>query len=315
MPNEGPYGGKIVVRQTKRKDKVIPVVSWQASAREFTEIRDNLGTLEYAVRVVNANNRLAASRDRRCIVQITDVPVSPTVDTRVLIVAGYDLPDLAVSSPKEPRLLGQAYFITAGAYDPDGPMAGPYEQFPVKYDVTLFFDNYDLNRLGLLTEPDPSKLSLCYVQWKQVTELVPVDKSIPLSPLGDQQIQDLRSKLRDLNDKLQQAIDKTSFVAAARVHEEIESIAKSSGRKLVSNWEQAWRPVFDRSDPNMPARQGATNIDGVLREPIVVSADDIIKPPGSSSVVAKGLSEPAHLGIMFHGDQQLALPKPVSATR
>lgn len=306
MANEGPYGGRIVVQQD---DKSNPIVSWQASARVFPGFEDNLGALEYAVRMVDANNTLAASRDRKCLVLVKARPVSPTVDTRVLIVSGYDLPHGEDSRPNSPRLLGQAYFITAGAHDPDGslgPSTGPYAQFPISYDATLFFDDYDLNRLRLVEDPSPSNLGLCYVQWERVTYLTPVDKQVAPTPLGEEEIKILRSELRDLDEKLQQAIDDNTFTEAAAHYEAIQRKEASSGRRLVSVWRQVWRQVILVSDPAMQHRQRATNIDGTLTEPIVVAADAIIKTAGSRSVAVKGLSQPAHLGIMYHADPQPA---------
>ena len=77
MPNDPPYGGRIEVN---RDGSVI----WQVAAREYPKDRDTDGTLEYAIRMVDASRNMFTSRDGKCILQVhlcEPVPAKPCSET------------------------------------------------------------------------------------------------------------------------------------------------------------------------------------------------------------------------------------------
>ena len=179
MPNEGPYGGKIDVRKDGS-------VVWQVAEREFARDRDTDGTLEYTIRVVHSDRALLTSRDGKCIISV-DVEKSGLVDAdkaKFLIVSGYETPD----TPYESIVVGKSYFVTYGRYVPPAAIVvlqgstdnqqqtpakfiseTPWDQLPDDpdqpsfcYDLSIRYDDYDLERAGLPADLDPEQLEVCY---------------------------------------------------------------------------------------------------------------------------------------------------------
>lgn len=154
--DDRPYGGRIKVLFDGS-------VVWDVRNRFFPTQRDTDGEIEYAIRVVTPDRGVITSADGKCLVTVTQPPAA---DAKVafLIVSGYDtlaLPDDAIA-------VGKSYFITADAFGSDGSEA----PMP-KYDVTLTFDDYDLEYAGLQDDTDAPRLELCHVKYKRVRRILP----------------------------------------------------------------------------------------------------------------------------------------------
>lgn len=178
MPNpDSPYGGYIHVRPDGS-------VIWQVEAREFASDRDADGALEYAIRVVDAERTILASRDGKCLVNVHPQGTSfnarlSTATAKFLIVSGYTEPE----TPDDAVLLGKSYYVTGNSPAPGAAnqqrnwnwtQAAPHVlaslQLP-PYDLILRYDDYDLDRANLPLDLEPDALSLCYQHWVSVRRI------------------------------------------------------------------------------------------------------------------------------------------------
>lgn len=181
MPNEPSYGGFISVR---RNGSVV----WQVASREFPKDRDTDGTLEYAIRVATSERNSFASRDGKCLITVDVQASSLNVDgpgsdkAKFLIVSGYDAPD----APYDGVVVGKSYFVTSNRLAGSGQrrLGTPAEadegstrgtapgahdhanhedaSSPATYDLSLRYDDYDLERAGLPADLDVDELAVYY---------------------------------------------------------------------------------------------------------------------------------------------------------
>ncbi len=163
MRNEGPYGGKIVV-------KADGSVEWQAAGRSFPHLQDTEGVLEYAIRMTTADRAIITSSDNKCIVHIHPAPgqgfnVTTGAKSAMLIVSGYESP------PEEAGavVIGKSYFVTGGFHNADGK----HSDVAPCYDVHLKYDQYDVDRANtqiahLGKEVNERALTFCYQRFSLV---------------------------------------------------------------------------------------------------------------------------------------------------
>lgn len=289
MPNEGPYGGRIVVHEDG-------TVEWQAAARSFPKTQDIEGTLQYAIRVTTVDRAIVASSDGKCIVHTHPASgqgfnVASGALSAMLIVSGYEEPD----EEEGAVVVGKSYFVT-GAYRNE---QGEVSNVSPCYDVHLKFDNYDLERANaqvahLAQRVDEKHLSFCYQRWLSVRFL-----QKHLASPGE-----VKRHLEGIG-------------TPARRLRQLPSTAL--GEQEPDIWLSFWDEVKGPSQPRCVQKtdaQGATQetppalqlqtqhhedqIEGLTVDGIIVTGERTMDIPGSRTVIVKGIDRPGTFALMYH---------------
>lgn len=310
MPNEGSYGGFISVRKDGS-------VEWQIAERTFPENRDTDGTLEYAIRVVAPNRSIFTSKDGKCLIDVNvdaeDSRNRPQ-HQKFLIVSGYEAP----LAGERAIIVGRSYYVTAGHYTPDQPI-GHYHKSTPRYDLTLRYDDYDLDRAGLPLDLEPDKLSLCHQNWVSVRTVMEQIERAPESLYEEAGIskelgQQVRAslKLNELSrDVLFAWADLERAMREAGMNSDLKDIllsllknAKDHGAEQSDVRLSRWRRVkIHKPEQDDSAKDALSSaIDG---KPII-TALSIAKIAGSRSISAKGLIEEGTFALMYHGDARIS---------
>jgi len=172
------WGGRIIANKASAK--------WSISNRYYDTSRDQEGIMEYVIRPITAQSKknMIRSKDGKCQIIVKSEGWGEDDRNAVfLIVSGYGVPPSMLGSDPVTNLrdftLGKDYFITADRYNPDSQCSVLEEDsddqpdVPV-YDVILFYDDYDLNRVGIQSSITADQLSLCYLDLKE-TRIIPID--------------------------------------------------------------------------------------------------------------------------------------------
>ncbi|MCO6452693.1 MAG: hypothetical protein J5I90_18065 [Caldilineales bacterium] len=161
------WGGKIRAHEHSAQ--------WSITDRYFDSARDQEGILEYAIRPVTAQSKKTQlkSKDGKCRVIVrSDGWGDDGRNAVVMIVSGYGVPPTMLAADAAENLsdftVGRDYFVTADRYDKDRPIGTSQSsdfipEIPL-YDIVLFYDDYDLSRVGLHTSITAEQLSLCYLE-------------------------------------------------------------------------------------------------------------------------------------------------------
>lgn len=307
MPNEGPYGGKIEVRKDGS-------VLWQVEAREFPVNRDTDGTLEYAIRVVALDRNIFTSKDGKCLIHVyIESPYhrNQPLNQKFLIVSGYDAP----VAGNDAVLVGRSYFVAEGHYSPNQTDEHYQESMP-PYDLTLRYDDYDLDRAGLPLDLEPDKLSLCYQNRISVRNVLNEIKKTQVSfyaqagisqevGQGTRKVLELNPQTRDVLfawADLERAMREAGMDADLK--DILMSLLKNAGDQGVFHSDvhlSRWRRVRKHEQNQEHGEEIALRkaVDG---EP-TITALSIADVPGSRAISAKGLNQQGTFALMYHGNQ------------
>lgn len=294
MPNpESPYGGRIFARGDGS-------VLYQISARVFQEDRNVDGTLEYAIRKAGSIGTILPSLDSKCFVQSRE----DNPNAKFLIVSGYEAPEPG----QDARLVGKAYYITA-----DAPRTGLTNKERMqtlpdvpKYDLTLRYDDYDIERVRLsgMELPfgvEPDQLSLCYQHWS-VAYFDEPNNTLVFDPQPEP-AGFTDAKLALITERqMQRKAAGLDFEHAGQLLEEIKTLRQGPAGQLTVAWASRWRRVQLRSAPGdaigTPADPGPV----VADEDEPITAKKIVATPGSRTITAIGIDSPGTFVLMCHGE-------------
>lgn len=356
MPNEGSYGGKIEVRKDGS-------VLWQVAAREFPKDRDTDGSLEYAIRIATTDRNTFSSRDGKCLVKVDPKGSQLTKDDRAkfLIVSGYETP----TAPYDTVSVGRSYFITYARYvkrppisqvkpsltspqnkpaphlcddhqvqNPPHPdhdneeLAGP----PFKYDLSIRYDDYDLDRAGLPFDSDPERLEVCYQNFVSLSEVFCLyhrKRNLLLPEFRKQIGAEQPDKLRLLNflEMTEETLE--NFVVWTMTYRHLRALGISRDliddlQNLILPWDEVNRDIvysrwlsvgageansaFHQDHETTSQRLFSFDIKPEdLKETLgfprfEIAKKNILSVPGSRTISLRGLNQPGTFVLMFLGD-------------
>lgn len=335
MAEEGGYGGKIVVRSDGS-------CLWQVASREFPANRDTDGTLEYAIRVVTSERNVITSKNGKCLVNVDQPDCKPVDQPRYqkfLIVSGYETPAVK----EYDVVVGQSYFITAGQYplpekSATDTIAGTHEHENIPcYDVTLRYDDYDLQRAGLPLDLEPENLDLCYQNrvsvlklWEAVAEQPPTEQDeasgsparaeLNIGPPEREALQrwakverylseagfdaHRESILTSLFEKFGQLADELAAAGSTTNVEHPEAGQTTDEFDFVVS---RWLPVLesDKDGTSGSETDGLNEVREVLAGWPIIAAEHIHEVQGSRAITAKGLKHQGTFALMYHGAHRL----------
>lgn len=289
MPNEGPYGGKIVINEDG-------TVEWQAAARSFPKTQDVEGTLQYAVRVTTPDRAIVASGDGKCIVHTHPVQgqrfnATSGALSAVLIVSGYEEPD----EEEGAVVVGRSYFVT-GAYRDDQDRRSSV--MPC-YDVHLKYDDYDLDRANaqiahLGQQVAESKLDFCYQRWVSVRF---IQEQLKDPHNVETHLRHMGLPARTLNQLPMTLGNNGNADIWLSFWNRVQpsSTSRCNPTAHVSAMVDARSPV---AEPQ-PRRQNDV-IEGLTIDGLIVCGDRVSDIPGSRTVIVKGIDRPGTFALMYH---------------
>jgi len=323
MPiNDPPYGGRIEVRKNGS-------VLWQVAAREFGKDRDTDGTLEYAIRMVDASRNMVTSRDGKCLVTVSESALAAAPGQaadgqawKFLIVSGYDAP----VTPYDGVIVGSSYYITGAQYDPTAAGLHGHVNLPC-YQLTLRYDDYDLQRAGLPLDLEPRELRLVYENWISLRAVLEALEQQAARPQGEDsssgnRLHRQRERL-GANEAQMAALLKAwglpgsdlnillKWAGAGKLFEEqgihwdlahvLEQLilvslkVNASNAKDLDVWFSRWLPVAKRVE------ESERSLDFRTVSVPIVEADEIPTPKnGSRHVTAKGLMQAGTFALMYY---------------
>ena len=282
MANDPPYGGRIEVQQGG-------FVVWQASPRLFKGNKDLNGTLKYTIRFVDSERYSVESHDHKCQVFIKDSSWASNDEAFFLIVSGYATPP-STSGPNEEetagKVVGQEYYVTADR------LKNSDTSMPL-FDLTLHYDDYDLEEADLPESLKPEALTLCYQHWS----LIPLPTKFghpifdPKASLENLQAAYLIVKLED---EMYEVASKREYEIAAQLRNQIAELRKNAGTSYSLIWVSGWKRVQDRQSTVIA---GTSDLHAI-------TAEKIIKRPGSRAITAVGLNKRGTFALMYHPKSQ-----------
>ena len=289
MPNEGPYGGKIVIQEDG-------TVEWQAAGRSFPKTQDIEGTLQYAIRVTTEDRAIVASSDGKCIVhthptagQVFNATTGAV--SAMLIVSGYEEPD----EEEGAVVVGKSYFVTGGYRDNQESRS---HVLPC-YDVHLKYDDYDLERANaqiahLAQRVDEKDLTFCYQRWLSVRFMQ--------EHLGSP------DKVADHLHKINAPARRLRMLPPTALGEQDPDI-------WLSFWNEVQCPSQPRCNQETCAQGAAQKpppaprpqtqrhegeIEGLTVDGIIVTGVRTKDIPGSRTIIVRGIERPGTFALMYH---------------
>jgi hypothetical protein len=168
MPVEQrPVGGTIEVQSDGS-------VLWSVRDRYFPRQRDADGAIEYAIRVASVDRGVFGSSDGKCLLTVAFPTQSQHAGHRTFLIAsGY----ASRAAPADYCIVGKEYFITADHHRTE-EMDKNHELLIPLYDLTLRFDEYDLEYAGLAHEEaekldlSDERLDAYRLNWAKARELL-----------------------------------------------------------------------------------------------------------------------------------------------
>ena len=158
-----------------------------------------------------------------------------------MIVSGYATPPSTFGPNEEEidgKVVGQEYYITADR------LKNSDTSMPL-FDLTLHYDDYDLEEADLSEFLEPQALTLCYQHWKLIQ--LPTKFGHPFSdPKASLEKLQAAYRIVELESEMYEVASKREYEKAAQLRDQIAELRKGAGTSYSLIWVSEWTRVQDR---------------------------------------------------------------------